>query len=182
MGVLIPQASKPQTVGISATTPALNFNPALDAGTQNTLRAGFDAQYQAGLAAQADVATGDTTGLGDVELETAWLFSDSRLRLLAGGSLVLPTGKYSTAPGPSIGVGNFCTLRTALQAACLITPQFAISGKVTLGLNSPNTDNQLRSANWVGVESAVGYMTPIGGQSFSDQHRRYLLYDKNRAH
>jgi hypothetical protein len=33
---------------------------------------------------------------------------------------------------------------------------------VSLGLNSRNRDNQLRSGNWFGLELAAGYMTPIG--------------------
>ena len=91
-----------------------------------------------------------------------WQYVGERWRVLAGTSLVLPTGKYGADPKPDAGTGNFRTLRPALQLAYLPTPRVALGAKLSVGLNTRNRDNQLRSGNWFGVELAVGYMTPVG--------------------
>jgi hypothetical protein len=160
--VNVPYGRKTQTFGVNGTTPPLSFNPAIPPATQAAVSAGFDAKYQGGLAAQAASETGEISGIGDTDLLMGWVFSDDKLRVLAGASLVLPTGKYDSAPGPDIGFGNFYTLRPAVQAAYLPRPDISVSGKFTLGFNTTNKDNNLKSGNWAALEGAAAYMTPIG--------------------
>jgi hypothetical protein len=90
------------------------------------------------------------------------LFVGEKWRVLAGTSLVLPTGKYGADPKPDTGTGNFRTLRPALQLTYLPASRVALGAKLSLGINSRNRDNQLRSGNWFGVELAAGYKTPVG--------------------
>ncbi len=161
-GVVLPYGEKDQNFLVSGATPALTWNPAVPAATQAAVGAQFGAGYQAKLAAQGAAATGKVSGLGDAELQAGWLYVDEKLRVLAGASLVLPTGRYDSGPGPDIGQGNFYTLRPAVQVGYLVTPDLALAGKFTLGLNNTNKDNQLRSGNWASVEGAAAYKTSVG--------------------
>lgn len=161
-GVNIPYATKKQDIDITAMPPTLQWNPAVPAGTQAAVNTAFDARFAGGIAAQSAASTGEVSGLGDSDLQFGWLHAGEQLRMLAGVSLVLPTGQYQTGPAPNIGFGHFYTLRPAFQAAWLPTPDIAISGKLTLGLNTCNSANHLRSGDWAGFEAAAGYRTPIG--------------------
>ncbi len=161
-GINIPYGHKQQTVRASVATPSLQWNPAVPAATQSAVAAQFSSQYQAGVSALAAADTGSVKGFGDAELQGGWLYADSKLRIVGGGSLVLPTGKYSSSPGPDIGTGNFYTFRPAIQAAYLPTPAFGLAAKFTLGLNTRNNDNDLRSGNWAGVELAAACKTAVG--------------------
>jgi hypothetical protein len=158
----LPLARKKQTIVPQALTPALQWSPQAPAAMQAPVQAQFDSQYQGVLAAQGKAMTGEVRGLGDAELTAAWQYVNEKWRVLAGASLVLPTGKYSADPGPDIGTGRFKTLRPGVQIGYLPTPKLAFAAKLSLGLNTRNRDNQLRSGNWAGLEAAAGYMTPIG--------------------
>lgn len=125
------------------------------------MQAGFDTAYQSGLRADGATETGDTQALGDIDLQFGWGYAGEKLRVLAGASLVLPTGDY-TPNVPSIGFGNFYTLRPSVQAVYLPAPEIALAGKLTVGLNTRNSDNHLRSGDWAGLELAAGYRTPVG--------------------
>lgn len=158
----IPYATKRQYLEAVGTTPALQWSPNVPASIQTAVTSRFNAQYQAGLSKMSDAETGEAVGLGDIEAQAGWLYNTEHLRVLAGASIVLPTGKYDSGAGPDVGFGNFYTLRPAFQLAYLPTPDLAFAGKVTLGLNSQNHDNHLRSGNWAGFEAAIGYKTAIG--------------------
>ncbi|NVE01266.1 transporter [Massilia sp. BJB1822] len=158
----VPYATKRQYFDAHSTAPVLKWNPAVPAATRAAVAARFNSQYQATLDGMADAETGEVSGIGDIELQAGWLYVHEKVRVLAGASVVLPTGKYDAASGPDIGYGNFYTFRPAIQVAYLPTPDLAIAGKLTLGLNTKNHDNDLRSGNWVGLEAAVGYKTPVG--------------------
>jgi hypothetical protein len=161
-GIDIPFARKSQSIAVTARTPSLGWPPNTPGGVQAAVQAQFDAQYQGALHEQSANATGNVNGFGDAELLAGWQYVRDKLRVLAGASLVLPTGKYSADPKPDIGVGNFFTLRPAFQLAYLPTPELAFAAKYSLGLNTRNRDNQLRSGNWMGLETAAGYKTPVG--------------------
>lgn len=158
----LPLIRKDQHIALHGATPALTWPGAVPAPVQAGVAGQFDSQYQAGLAAQGEASSGKLHGAGDAELMAGWQFVGDRWRVLAGTSLVLPTGKYAADPKPDAGTGNFRTLRPALQLGYLPTPRIALGAKLSLGLNTRNRDNQLRSGNWFGVELAAGYMTPIG--------------------
>jgi hypothetical protein len=123
---------------------------------------GFSANYLDQVNASADAETGKVDGIGDTEIQVGWLLNADQWRVLAGASVVLPTGRYDSAAGPDIGYGNFYTLRPAVQVAWLPRSDISIAGKVTMGFNTRNQDNDLRSGNWVGLEAAAAYMTPVG--------------------
>lgn len=178
-GVNLPYARKKQNINTSAATPALNWNPAVPAPVQDAVAAQFNTQYQSAVAAQAASMTDEVTGIGDVELQAGWLYMEDKVRVLAGVSLISPTGKYDIGPGPDIGTGNFYTLRPAIQAAYLPTPNLGFAGKVTLGLNGRNKDNDLRSGNWIGLEAAAGYKTPIGIVGLHTVHIQQYQDDDN---
>ncbi len=161
-GVNVPYATKKQDIDITATPPTLDWNPAVPASTQSAVDAAFDGKFAGGLAAQSAASTGEVTSLGDSDLQFGWLHAEEQLRMLAGVSLVLPTGGYKVGPAPNIGFGHFYTLRPAFQAAYLPTPEIAFSAKFTLGLNTRNSANHLRSGDWAGFEAAAGYRTPLG--------------------
>lgn len=158
----LPYATKKQGFAADATTPTLNWNPAVPAATQAAVQGQFDAQFQNTVAGMAAAEGGRVSGIGDLELHAGWRHADAQLRVLAGASLVLPTGRYNAASGPDIGFGNFYTLRPTAQLVYLPRPDIALAGRVTVGLNTRNRDNDLRSGNWASVEAAVGYMTRLG--------------------
>jgi len=180
-GVNIPYAYKQQTILAHATTPGLQWNPAIPATTQTAVAAQFSSQYQARIAAQGAAETGSVKGFGDTELQAGWLYADSKLRVLGGASLILPTGKYSSNPGPDIGNGNFYTFRPAIQAAYLPTPEIGLAAKFTLGLNTRNRDNELRSGNWAGMEFAAAYKTAIGVLGVHAIHVQQYQDDRNNV-
>lgn len=181
VGVNIPYATKRQDIAGTSATPSLNWNPAVPSNTQAAVQSQFSAQYQGNIAAQAAAMSGEVSGLGDVELQGGWLYTTEKLRVLAGGSLVLPTGRYKSSLGPDIGAGNFYTFRPAVQAAYLPRPDVALAGKVTVGINTTNQDNNLRSGNWVGLEAAAGYMTRVGPIGLHMIHVQQYQDDSNNV-
>jgi len=158
----LPFARKNQYITAHGATPALNWPPGTPAPLQQAVGAQFGQQYQATVAAQGQAASGHVVGVGDAELIAGWQYIGEQWRVLATTALALPTGKYSADPAPDVGVGNFRTLRPALQVGYLPTPDWAVAAKFSVGLNSRNHDNQLRSGNWAGIELAAGYKSPIG--------------------
>lgn len=157
VGLNVPYGIKKQSFRADGATPGLRWNPAVPAQTQAVVGARFDAQYQSTLAASAEAAGGHVSGIGDVELSLGWRHATEQLRVTVGTSLVLPTGKYNAAAGPDIGFGNFYTLRPAAQVVYLPIPEVALAGRLTLGFNTTNRDNDLRSGNWATLETAAGY-------------------------
>ncbi|GAB2859131.1 hypothetical protein GCM10027277_29520 [Pseudoduganella ginsengisoli] len=158
----VPFAKKTQRFEAMAATPALNWSPAIPAPVRAAVTASFNRQYQAQIGIQAGESSGETTGMGDVEVQAGWRYVQDQLRVLAGASVVLPTGKYSAAAGPDTGYGNYTTFRPAVQATWLPVAGVALSGKVTWAVNTRNRDNDVRSGNWAGLELAAGYQTSLG--------------------
>lgn len=175
----LPYARKKQDIVANAATPVLQWSQGVPPAMQAAVQGQFGAPYQAALSDQGTSATGEISGIGDVELQAAWYYVGEQVRILAGGSLILPTGKYGSGPGPEIGSGNFTTLRPSLQLGYLPTPDIALGAKLSLGLNSRNRDNQLRSGNWAGLEAAAGYKTPLGIIGVHAIHMRQYQDDDN---
>lgn len=160
----VPYGVKDQRFSANTTPPSLNWPSSLapSAGTKSAVTQQFNASYMAEVQGAADAESDKVDGLGDVEIQGGWLMTTEQLRLLVGASLVLPTGRYQAAAGPDIGYGNFYTFRPAVQVAWLPRPDISLAAKFTAGINSRNEDNQLRSGNWLGLEAALAYMTPLG--------------------
>lgn len=155
-------ARRTQASSATGTTPTLQWSPAVPPATRSATQAQFDSRYQASLASAAGLGSGEVSGLGDIELQAAWLHSAERLRWLAGASLVLPTGDYDPATGPDVSLGRFYTLRPAVQLTWQATPEVALASRLTLGINSRNRDTDVRSGNWASLEAAAGWRTPVG--------------------
>jgi hypothetical protein len=178
-GFDLPFARKTQSVAVNGATPAVNWSPAFPPAARGAVEAQFGALYQDSLAAQGTSQSGEISGIGDAELLAGWQYVSDQLRVLSGASLILPTGKYSAASGPDIGAGNFYTLRPSIQVAYLPTPEVGLAGKLSVGLNSRNKDNDLRSGNWVGLEAAAGYKTAVGVLGLHAVHVQQYQDDDN---
>lgn len=182
--VNVPLGRKTQSFRFRTTVPALSWpsDTVPDATTRTAVEQQFAANYLGALNAQTGAETGTEEGLGDVELQAGWMLNTAQWRVLAGVSLVTPTGTYDAAAGPDIGTGNFYTLRPAVQVAWLPTPDWSIAGKLTMGFNTRNDDNELRSGNWAGLEAALGYMTPVGPVGLHAVHVQQVQADSQNPY
>jgi hypothetical protein len=180
-GALLPIAQNTSNVLANTAAPTLHWpQPAQpDGATKAVVQSGFDAGYQAGLSAQTAAESGQTTGIGDIELAAAWMVRHGPWKFRAGAALVLPTGSYSATSRPNIGFGNYLTLRPEVQATYLPSEKIALSGKFIMGFNTQNRDKQLKSGDWFGLEAAAGYMTPIGPVGLHGVHVRQYQDDEN---
>lgn len=151
-------AKKTQSTQVSGP----NANAVRNGVTNVTNTPAFTSFYQGRLAALGAGDSGEVNGVGDVELQAGWLHRTETLRWQAGASLIMPTGSYNPAPGPDVSLGNFYTLRPAAQVIWLPRPDVSLAGRVTYGISSRNSDSQVRSGNWVSLESAAGWRSPIG--------------------
>ncbi len=163
LGLNLPYAaSKWQRTTLSGPTPALVFNPAAGPAARAGATAAFQGLYQGQLATLGAQESDEVRGLGDLELQAAWMHRTDSLRLLAGGSLVLPTGDYDPAPGTDVSLGRFHTLRPVVQAVWLPSPDVSLGSRLTYGLSSRNRETHVRSGNWLALEAAAGHRTAWG--------------------
>lgn len=163
VGLNLPYAArKSQELRVSGATPALAFQPAVGPGARAAANTAFNTLYQGQLAALGAAESTAVEGLGDIELQAAWLRRTEPLRLLAGASLVVPTGDYNPAPGTDLSLGKFYTLRPVVQAVWLPNPRLSLGGRLTYGVSNRNGDSGVRSGNWLSLETAVGGLTAWG--------------------
>ena len=180
-GALLPLAQNASEVRASAASPTLNWlHPAQPVDTTKAIVQGqFAAGYQTQLSDLAAAESGKISGIGDLELAAGWMRQDGPWKFRAGAAWVLPTGAYSATKRPNIGFGNYHTLRPEVQVTYLPTAKIALSGKLIMGFNSRNKDKQLKSGDWIGLEAAAGYMTPIGPVGLHGVHVRQYQDDQN---
>jgi hypothetical protein len=163
----IPYMSLNRTALLTGDTPALTtLTPALPApvaaGAQATVQGGFATTYQAQLAASSAAASGSSTGLGDVEVTGAWVQSKDNMKLVLGATLAMPTGQYDKSNPLSISYGNYYTLRPGGAISFKTGENLTLGARASLGLNSPNTDNGIRTGNYWALDMAAAYLTPVG--------------------
>jgi hypothetical protein len=160
-----------QKLALSGATPTLSpLSPALSpplppgaaAQVQAAAQAGFDAGYQASLAAGSAAGTGVISGFGDAEVTGAWIYQQDKIKLVAGATLSLPTGDYNSASSINVGYGNFYTLRPGVAVAWSPAEDWTLGGRASLGFNSRNRDNDIRSGNFAALDLAAAWRTPIG--------------------
>jgi hypothetical protein len=180
-GALLPIAESASGILPMASSPSLNWpNPGQpNDATKATVQNGFEAGYQAGLAAQAAGEGGQAAGIGDIELAAGWMSGHGPWKFRAGAAVVMPTGKYSASSKPNIGFGNYYTLRPEVQATYMPSAKIAMSGKLILGFNTKNKDNQLKSGDWYGLETAAGYLTPMGPVGLHGVYVKQYQDDEN---
>lgn len=164
-----------------AATPALNWPVpgAPDPASRAAVEGGFAQSYPARIQDFASSGNASSSGVGDVELAVNWLHGQGPWKVMAGTALVLPTGKYSAAPGMDPGFGDFYTLRPEARITYQPSERWAFAGKAVWALNSRNRENQLRSGNWYGLEAAAGYMTALGPVGLHAIHIQQYQDDRN---
>jgi len=159
-----PFATKHTDTRLSGNTPGLQWpHPTLpDASSREQVQAGFNNRYQGSLNAAGAAATGDAESLGDLSLFGGWIYATGNVRIVTGASLVAPTGNYDQNKPTNISTGDFYTLRPGIQIGWRPTDRIAVGAKATLGINSKNRKTDVKSGDWLGLEGALGYMTPVG--------------------
>lgn len=159
-------------LALSGSTPSLGpLQPALAtpplpqgaaAQAQATAQAGFGNAYQASLGARSVAGTDEMDGLGDLEVGAAWGRQTDGLKVAAGAWLSIPTGKYDPAASANVGFGKYFTLRPSVLVAYSPNEMLTLGARVSLGLNSRNRDNDIRSGNFAALDAAVMVRTPVG--------------------
>jgi len=77
----------------------------------------------------------------------------------------MPTGDYSytkDALKPTIGFGKYYTLRTGVGLAYAASETVTLGVRGSLGFNSQNTENYVRSGDFYAVDLAAAFRTPVG--------------------
>ena len=135
--------------------------------------------------AASNKATGEAAGLGDTELSTVWVRHTGPLKVAAGISVFVPTGKYNAesdaASQANPGFGNFYTIRPGVAFTYNLNPSQAqqdwdagvtIAGRVSYGVNTVNKDTLYKSGNFIYSEAAVVKVSgdwAVGMNVFSTQ-------------
>jgi len=156
-------------------------SPSLTAATRGLINAGIQAQAQAA----SNTATGDSEGMGDTELSAVWIRHTDRLKVAAGISVFVPTGKFAVARDKAQqanpGFGDFYTIRPGVAFTYNLNPSQAhqdwdagvtIAGRVAYGVNTVNKDTQYKSGNFIYSEGAIVKVSgnwAVGMNVFSTQ-------------
>jgi hypothetical protein len=153
------------TPTLTTLSPALT-SPPLPAGTgaaaQASAQTGFNAAYQAQLAALSAAGTAAIEGAGDAELTAAWVYRQDDLKVVTGLTLAMPTGKYDSTSQMNIGYGNFYTLRPGAAVAYNPSANWTLGLRGSLAFNTRNKDNQIKSGDYGALDIAAAYRSPIG--------------------
>ncbi len=169
--VNIPYMSLNRTFAVSGPTPTLaplsSSVPgpqaaAVTAGLQTTIQGQFALRYQAQLAANSTAASGSAAGVGDIEVTGAWVQEKENMRMVVGATLAMPTGQYDKNSQLNVGFGNYYTLRPGVAVSTRPTDKLTLGARGSLGFNSPNSDNGVRTGNYWALDLAAAYLTPIG--------------------
>jgi hypothetical protein len=107
------------------------------------------------------------SGQGDMDLNIAWNYRKDNYKLIAAGTLVLPTADYNkdfggTVKGLNLGAGNMSTMRLSVALSAQATENLVLGYRVLYGTNARNKDNDIKSGSFLGVDLAALYRTPIG--------------------
>ena len=167
LGINIPYAvSFDVNAGFSGATPTLSSLAPVSNGTAQTFaQTQTNTSYQAALSSQSQSATTNTSGLGDIETSLLWEKTVDKFKVVGGVTLSIPTGKYSYTPGsmqPNIGFGDYYTLRTGLGVAYTASENVTLGARGSLGFNTENTTNKVRSGDFYVIDLAAAFKTPVG--------------------
>ena len=116
---------------------------------------------QAKAAAASIVASDTIEGLGDTELSTVWIRNTDRLRVTAGVSLFVPTGKFDAGRQTNLqsnpGFGDFYTVRPGATVSYNLDPKerITVAGRVAYGFNTVNKDTSYKSGNFIYAEGGI---------------------------
>jgi hypothetical protein len=139
----------------------------------------------AAAASASKTATDDISGIGDTELSAVWVRHTDRLKVAAGISVFVPTGKYSLARDTALqanpGFGDFYTIRPGMAFTYNLNPNHThqdwdagvtIAGRIAYGVNTVNKDTKYKSGNFVYSEAAIVKVSgdwAVGMNVFSTQ-------------
>jgi hypothetical protein len=166
-----------QTLRVSGATPTLSpLTPGFTsppfptpeaaaqvaAQAQAAAQAGFAAGFQANLAAQSAAGTGEIDGFGDAEISLLWSYQQDRLKVISGLTLAMPTAEYDASSSVNVGFGNFYTLRPGMAVIYSPFDQLTVGARASLGFNTRNKDNDIKSGNFAALDLAAALRTPIG--------------------
>jgi hypothetical protein len=176
----VPFVKQSRTLQLSF--PDATFSP-------NIVPANYAAMVNNGAKLKAktasDAATGEAAGIGDTELSAVWVRHSDRVKVAAGVSVFVPTGKYDVARDAQLqanpGFGNFYTVRPGVAFTYNLNPNYShqdwdagvtIAGRFAYGFNTENKDSKYKSGNYIYAEGAVVKVmgdTAIGFNLFSTQ-------------
>ena len=145
---------------------SLNWSPSEPISNVKTLAVGMvDAGYQKSLTDQSQSATVNTSGLGDIETSLLWEKTVDKFKIVGGATLALPTGNYSYTEGamkPNIGYGKYYTFRPGVGVAYNASENVTLGVRGSLGFNTQNTENKVRSGDFYVIDLAAAFKTPVG--------------------
>ena len=150
------------TPTLSTLTPSAG---ALAPVAQQAAQSSFNTGYQAALASQWQAANVNTSGLGDIETSLLWEKTADQLKIVAGATLALPTGNYNYVEGrlaPNIGYGKYYTFRPSVGVAYTASENVTLGARGSLGFNTKNTENNVRSGDFYVIDLAAAFKTPVG--------------------
>jgi hypothetical protein len=156
-----PTGPTPTLAPLSSSVPGAQA-AAVAAGLQPTVQGQFALKYQAQLAAYSAAASGTAAGVGDIEVTGAWVQEKENMRMVVGATLAMPTGQYDKNSQLNVGYGNYYTLRPGVAVSTRPTDNLTLGARGSLGINSPNSDNGVRTGNYWALDLAAAYLTPIG--------------------
>jgi hypothetical protein len=154
-------------------TASLSFpNATFSSAIPQTAAAGINAVVQSQALAASNAATGDVSGMGDTELSAVWIRHKDRLKVAAGVSVFVPTGKFDVASDTALranpGFGDFYTIRPGVAFTYNLNPSHAhqdwdagvtVAGRLAYGVNTRNKDTLYKSGNFVYSELAIVKVT-----------------------
>ena len=154
-----------QSRAVSLNYPSATFSPV---SPPAPYPAAINADLQAKASAASSAATGDASGIGDTELSAVWIRHTDRLKVAAGVSVFVPTGKFSLASDTALranpGFGDFYTIRPGVAFTYNLNPSHAhqdwdagvtVAGRLAYGVNTRNKDTLYKSGNFVYSEAAI---------------------------
>ena len=94
-----------------------------------------------------------------------WEKTVNQLKIVAGATLALPTGNYSYVEGrlaPNIGYGKYYTFRPGVGVAYTASENVTLGARGSLGFNTKNTENNVKSGDFYVIDLAAAFKTPVG--------------------
>ena len=158
------------------TTQAVGLTPVQagflnTSGIYNRVATGTQAGVITNLADFSKKNSANVSGQGDAEVTGGWAYQKDAVKVVAGMTVALPTGDYNSSvgllgpagvSGVNIGFGNYYTLRPGIAVAYSPSSDWTIGAKASYGINTRNKDNDIKSGDYVGIDLAAVYKTPIG--------------------
>lgn len=176
IAINIPYALSLKSDGLmTSATPTLStLSPSagpLAAVAQQVAQSSFNTGYQANIAGQWPSTNVNTSGLGDIETSLLWEKTADKLKIVAGATLAFPTGNYDVLRDeitgkpklkPNIGYGKYYTFRPSVGVAYAASENVTLGARGSLGFNTKNTDNNVRSGDFYVIDLAAAFKTPVG--------------------